>query len=341
MKIKELLIGTYTRTDASEGIYTLTLDDTLQIKTHTKKEVTNPTYLLRDGNIIYTIESNEDKSGGLGSYRYDDNQFIFLDKMITEFAGPCHLDLDKTKQYIVTSHYHAGKLELHHVDNGKILALKQVVDHKKYEDETNPTARVHFAQFTADNNYIITCDLGLNRIVIYPFDAKKGIIDETGMWFYQTVQGSGPRHFTFNETGDKIYVLNELSGSLLTFDYADGRLTLLAEHLPDSVRTHDKTGDGAAIHFHPNGRYLYTSLRSTLNLIIAYELDEHSVPQYIGEYASNGNHPRDFNITPDGKHLIVANQFTDNMFIFAINEDGSLIDLNKEFSIAQPVCVYV
>jgi len=343
MENTTIFLGCYTRNkNQSKGIYALkqmgTKIDTIA---HTHHEVNNPTYLLKNNEFIYTIESNDDKSGGVAVYSYQDGTFTFLDKMIQEFAGPCHIDIDKTQKYLLTSHYHAGKLELHEIKNGKIISLKQIINHKKYEDEHMPKSHVHFAQFTKDNQYIVTCDLGLNRVFVYPFNQKDGEIDETSMVYYQLPVGKGPRHFVFNENEDKIYVINELSGSLLTFSFFQGKLTLLDEHFPEVLQAHTTTGDGGAIRLHPNGKYLYTSLRSSLNMIICYQLDKQGMPQQIAEVSTNGDHPRDFNITKDGKYLFVANQNTDDIFTFAIHEDGTLTDLHERFNVPSPVCLVV
>ena len=341
MEQQTLFVGTYTRTGESKGIYKLSLTDrNLTILATTNIEVNNPTYLLQDGENIYTCESNGDGSGGVAGYTLKDNEFTFKNKVITPATGPCHVALDATKKYLAASHYHAGKVDIHEVAEGFILEHVQTVDHKQFEDESHPTSHVHFADFTKDNKYLVVCDLGLDQIVLYPFDETTGKLNESAKSIYQTKLEDGPRHFTWNKTGDILYVLNELSGSLLTLAYADGKLERLAEHEPANIygREHMISLGGAAIRLHPSGTYLYTTLRATHNVVLAYVLDDAGIPTFIDAFSSEGNHPRDFNITNDGKYLVVGNQFTGNITVYEIAADGKLINPDSSFELPQAVC---
>jgi 6-phosphogluconolactonase (cycloisomerase 2 family) len=67
--------------------------------------------------------------------------------------------------------------------------------------------------------------------------------------------GSGPRHMEFNEAGDRLYCICELSGEVLVYDVP--AFTLLQRIQADEVNA----GGSADIHMHPSGKYLYTSHR--------------------------------------------------------------------------------
>jgi len=60
----------------------------------------------------------------------------------------------------------------------------------------------------------------------------------------------------------------------------------------------------------------------------------------IGHQSTLGKGPRNFSITPDGNHLIVANQGSDEMVIFSRNmETGLLTDTGKRITVPTPVCI--
>lgn len=59
------------------------------------------------------------------------------------------------------------------------------------------------------------------------------------------------------------------------------------------------------------------------------------------EYApTNGKNPRDFDLTPDNKHLIAVHQDSDNATIFSRDaETGTLTELSHDFVVPEAVCV--
>lgn len=70
--------------------------------------------------------------------------------------------------------------------------------------------------------------------------------------------GVGPRHFDFHPDGGRyLYLLGELSGEVIVYDYSFGELT------QKQVIAADTTGarGSADIHISPDGRFLYASNR--------------------------------------------------------------------------------
>lgn len=56
--------------------------------------------------------------------------------------------------------------------------------------------------------------------------------------------------------------------------------------------------------------------------------------------ATNGNWPRNFSFSPDGRYLLVANQNSDNIVVFALDDvTGALTPTGIDLSIDAPVCL--
>ena len=63
-------------------------------------------------------------------------------------------------------------------------------------------------------------------------------------------------------------------------------------------------------------------------------------PVLLDTSESGGEHPRDINIDEDGKILIAANRFSNNLVTFLVSEDGKkLIKSGYELQLAEPTCV--
>lgn len=58
----------------------------------------------------------------------------------------------------------------------------------------------------------------------------------------------------------------------------------------------------------------------------------------IGHTSTQGEIPRNFAISPDGRFLYAANQNTDNVLIFSIQADGKL-QYRNELKTPTPVCI--
>jgi len=333
---KEVFIGTYTKFGDSKGIYKLVKKAaTWSVGCVNDIAMENPTYLLANDDDLYTIVSCKDGSGGIAKYSLTGNNITYKNKLLPPNSAPCHLTFDQTKKYIITSHYHMGKIDIFKIENDNIKLL-QTISHKKYETVENPTARVHYANFTTDNKYIIICDLGLDKIFMYPFAEETGILSTKNPFIIVTTKGAGPRHFTFNKTNDRIYVLNELSSTVSTYTITGGKLQFIAETNPFIQEV--KNNSGSAIKLHPNGEFLYTSQRGK-DVISCFKLVD-DIPILIENIATMGRTPRDFAITSTGKEMLVANQESNTITVFEIETNGKIKFKYAIESIPYPVCIY-
>jgi 6-phosphogluconolactonase len=62
--------------------------------------------------------------------------------------------------------------------------------------------------------------------------------------------------------------------------------------------------------------------------------------EYVGHETTHGNSPRNFAIEPSGRYLLAANQDTDNIIVFEVdNESGKLTATGTEVSVSMPVCL--
>lgn len=131
----------------------------------------------------------------------------------------------------------------------------------------------------------------------------------------------------FAVTGKSPFILNELSSSITTLRFKSSDKTEGEVHaetistLPPGFAAHNAA---AEIIVHPNGRRLYASNRGH-DSIIQFTItdDAHLVePQWI---SSNGQVPRNMVLDPTGQFLLVANQESNTIQIFAIERaPGSL-----------------
>jgi 6-phosphogluconolactonase len=62
----------------------------------------------------------------------------------------------------------------------------------------------------------------------------------------------------------------------------------------------------------------------------------------VGHEATRGRIPRNFEIHPSGRHLIAANQDTDDLVVFGLDPvTGRLTDTGQRATAGTPICVRV
>ena len=104
------------------------------------------------------------------------------------------------------------------------------------------------------------------------------------------------------------------------YDPADGSAALL--QTCDTVR--GTAGNlGAAIRLHPSGRWLYVSVRGA-DVLVHFRIGEDGCLAEQSRISSGGMIPRDFDLTPDGRFLLAANQDSDSLCVFEIDTEGAL-----------------
>mmetsp|Transcript_40724 Transcript_40724/g.68179 ORF Transcript_40724/g.68179 Transcript_40724/m.68179 type:complete len:402 (-) Transcript_40724:168-1373(-) len=223
-----------------------------------------------------------------------------------------------------------------------------------------------------DQKFAYVPDLGLDKIFAYQFDSATGnLTPHPTQPYLELPPGSGPRHLVFQPAtaggagdGDILlaWVANELSNDVtaLAHNPQSGHMQVI-----QTVPTVPVTAGGAApergsghgndittadIHVHPSGRFLYTSIRGHDSLAV-YAIDQatgrlthlQQVPTGGHEGVKSGEQtPRNFAITPCGEFLLVANQTSDSVVVFKVDQEAGRLVLPAKHvcnTIASPVCI--
>jgi len=134
--------------------------------------------------------------------------------------------------------------------------------------------------------------------------------------------------------------MTEMGGAVDAFHYTDGRLTPF-QHISSHPDGYTGNIGSADIHVSANGKFLYASNRGDANNIAIYAIDPATGRLQIKGFQSTlGKTPRNFLIDPTGRWLLVANQNTNNVVVFRIDEKtGLLKDSGRSLTIPSPVCL--
>ncbi len=347
----DLLIGTYTSNNTSEGIYVYTFDsETGELKYKNKATgIDNPSFLTISPDLksVYAVsESSKNPTGMVYSYGYDSStgSLTFKNKESAGGDGPCYVSVDKTGKYIFTANYGSGSLAAVPImaDGSLGSAVQEIYNKGKMVDGKEGPSRMHAAVISPDNNYLFAPNLGTDKIGVYRFNAKatSNPLQAAEPEFVSLSEKSGPRHFVFHPSEKYAYVIQELDGGITAFNYKNGTLS---EMQTVSILPEDFEGRFAAadIHISPDGKFLYGSNRIGLNEIIIYSINQKNGQlTFVGRESSKGKIPRNFVIDPTGNFLLVANQDTDDIHVFKRNKkSGLLTSTDISIKVGRPVCL--
>lgn len=340
-----LVVGTYTRSCDSKGIYVYEFDSKtgdFSLKNNTEN-ILNPSYLTvsNDNKFVYSVSEN-DKKSSVSAFRYDSKsgKLDFMNYKNPNGLNPCYIINDEKN--VFTANYSSGNISVLGKNNdGSIGEVKQVVQHtgKSINIKRQDAPHAHIVYFSPDKKYVLANDLGTDKVYVYQYNPNAAVEVLTLKSSIEVKPGSGPRHLIFSKDGKYIYVLQELDGTMTSFSYDDGILKKVSE---TTVVAADFKGDiGAAdIHISPDGKFLYATNRGTANDISAFKILKNGKLKFVQSTSTLGKGPRNFNIDPTGNFLLVGHQYTNTIVIFKRDKkSGMLTDSGKKIELCSPVCL--
>ncbi|HEU5099982.1 MAG TPA: lactonase family protein [Roseiflexaceae bacterium] len=314
--------------------------------------LTNPSYLAADPQkrhlyAVQELETYAGQPGGAVSALAIDPQTSMLQPINTRPTHglhPCYVSIDQSGRWVMAANYSSGSLCVLPIEaDGALGPATATIQHSgsSVNQERQEGPHAHSIMVDPRNRFVLAADLGLDQILIYELDARRGTLTEHHQANLRP--GAGPRHLTFHPSGKYLYCMNELDSTVTVFAY-DAEQGTLRDLQSVSTLPNGFTGSntGADIHVHPTGRYLYSSNRGHDSIAI-FALDEAiGLLEPIGHVATGGRTPRNFAIDPTGTLLFAANQASDSVLSFQIDEaSGGLTPTGHVTEVPKPVCVRI
>lgn len=342
-----LIVGTYT-TGESDGIYVYQFDT---ISGYSKYKgmvkVDNPSYLAisKDEKFVYSVTETDNATAAANAFSFDkkDGSLKLINTQLTGGGDPCYITVDKTGKHVMTANYSGGSLTVFDVEeNGALTAATQLISFtgKGTDPQRQTKPHIHCACFSPDGRYLFADDLGTDKI--HKFDVNT---DASGNYLkigtppsFKVADGAGPRHLEFSPNGKFAYLITEMSGAVIAFNYdaINGNLTEI-----QSIQADTLNAKGSAdIHVSPDGKFLYASNRLHGDGIAIFSINQADGKLTKVGYQNTDVHPRNFVITPNGKYLLAANRDSDKIQVFLIDKTtGLLRDTFKSIELDMPVCL--
>lgn len=341
-----MLVGTYT-SDQSKGIYVYKLDTVTGTSAYVSEvNVDNPSYLTLDPTekFVYAVTEDEGETSAANAFSFDKEtgKLTFINKQLTGGGAPCYINIDKTGKHVVTANYMGGSITSFTVnDKGGLNPSPKIIafSGKGIDKERQNQPHLHCVQFSPDYKYLFADDLGTDKI--HKFNVNSGddnFLSTGSPESFSVKAGAGPRHLTFHPNGKYAYLITELSGDVITFDYNNTNGNLKEKQ---TIKADSLNAKGSAdIHISPNGKFVYASNRLKGDGIAIFSINQQDGTLSKVGFQETGIHPRNFALTPNGQLLLVANRDSDRIQVFKVNQQNGLLE-NTGFDIQldMPVCI--
>jgi 6-phosphogluconolactonase len=347
-----IYVGTYT-SGASQGIYVGQLDlSTGGLRLDgVAAETKNPSFLAirADRRFLYAVGEIGDfagkRTGAVSAFRIEPatGRLELLNQQSSGGAGPCHVIVDHSGRNALVANYGGGSVSVLPIrEDGSLGPATAFIQHQG--SSVNPRRQqgphAHSINLDAANRFAFVADLGLDKILIYRFDAAAGTLAANEPAWAAVAPGAGPRHFAFHPSGKFAYVINELHSTLTAFRYDAVRGALEEVQTVPTLPEPVEGNSTAEVQVHPSGKFVYGSNRGH-DSIAVFAVDADTGRLTLVEHeATQGKMPRNFGVDPTGRFLLACNQGSDTIVSFRIDpETGALAPSGHQLDVPAPVCV--
>ncbi|MEL6107853.1 MAG: lactonase family protein [Planctomycetota bacterium] len=343
-------LGTYTR-GVSEGIYVSRLNTQTGEMSEPRlaAKLENPSFVAMhpSGKFLYAVsEVGAADAMGVTAYSIvEDGSLKKLNARSTKGGAACHLQVDPTGRCLGVANYTGGSCASYPINQdgslGEIGSFFQHEGGSMVDKRRQEAPHAHSINFNADGTQAFVADLGMDQIRIYDVDAATGKMVPSAQRSVKLPPGGGPRHFSLAPDQSVAFSNLELTSQVLWLDYSTADRTLamgsVASTLPAAW---DESGNSTAeCLLHPNGGFVYVSNRGH-NSIAVFRWDTKTKTLVLLENEpTQGEIPRGFGITSDGKFLIAANQKSASVVSYRIESNGQLTPTGHRIRVDMPVNV--
>ena len=234
-----------------------------------------------------------------------------------------YLSVDRSGRYLFAASYSGSVVSVNPIGPDGVVAAE-------------PSAVLgtppHAHSFVADpsSRYLFAAALGGDVLLQYLFDHVTGVPIRNVPPQVPTLPGAGPRHLVFHPDGRWVYVVNELDGTVGSYEFDTGTGCL------GPIETYSVMPEGcgepwaAELRLTPDGRRLYVSERRSSTLA-GFRVDAGTGALEPLGHTMTEACPRGFDIDPSGRYLLAAGQDSDALTVHRIDPDtGALSSRGRQ-----------
>jgi 6-phosphogluconolactonase len=343
--------GTYTgkKDTDSKGIYRSRMDAATGKLSEPElaAEMGSPSFLAvhPSGKFLYAVGEGGGKDGGpVVAFALDSRTggLTKLNEGLSGGPGPCHISVSPDGRFAVAANYTGGSCAFFKIgDDGKIANRTAFVQHKgtSANPQRQKEPHAHCGFFDPTSRFALVVDLGIDRVKVFSLDPKDGGVSNDEAKDVKTPPGAGPRHVAIAPDGKFAYVCGELDSTVnvikLDLPVGKNEVVQTLSTLPMPV----KGNSTAECILNPSGNYVYVSNRGH-NSVAVFAVGADRKLTAAGHITGDIKTPRNFNIDPSGKWMLIASQDGGKVGVWELDPKTGLgKETGSTVKVSRPVCV--
>jgi 6-phosphogluconolactonase (cycloisomerase 2 family) len=333
----------------------------------------NPAYMdsVAEHNIVYTVTETILANGEIIGFELekDTGKMKEVCRQSAEGRSTCYITIHRSRSHLLLTNYWDSLLGVFPIaTNGHVQPM--VSKFAPLEGVAARTRADHLAHRQSEpHHHCLEFDPAHGRIAYVPDLGKDcvhqfvyGPKEEGGVPVLQlagsmktsmneTVR-AGPRYICFHPTLPVAYIINELSSTVAVFEFdADAaaklqpgdqtptlKLVQESSTIPSDFTERNTCGRVAV---DKTGKFVISSNRGH-DSVSVHSIDQtNGTLTLVGIYSTQGKTPRHFNFDPSNQFVLVANQDTNNVVVFRMNQEtGVLVPTGHQVSVNSPNYVF-
>lgn len=262
------------------------------------------------GRHVYVSEAKPDK-GVIHAFSRNPNSgaLTWLGTSDSGGMNPTHLSVDPTGRFVLVANFRSDNVTVFPIQADGRLNLAAATVATGH--------RPHQVTFAVDGRYVFVPHRDDNTLGRYRFNADTGALLELADGpLPRLPTETRPRHIAVHPSNRAAYLVHEGEVTLVSYalDPQTGQLTN-----PQPAPT--RHGGGAHVVVSPDGRFVYVSARGPMATIYVYAVDPISLRLAQVQAFSEPNiaGPRDFDIDPSGRFLLLGSQDHETVVSLALD----------------------
>jgi 6-phosphogluconolactonase len=316
---------------------------------------TSPSHLAVNaaGTRMYSANETDrvgkDKEGSVTAFSIDrsDGKLTPLNTIRSGGTGPTYVSIHPAGKFVLVANYFGGSVTVLPIQPDG--SLGEPSDVQRPTGKIGPTkapsappgsfafsghdhTHAHMIQSHPIGALVLHVDLGLDKIFVWKFDAKKGVLTANDPAAVELPPGDGPRHFAFHPNGRWLYSIQEEGSTVVLFDF-DGKTGKLSARQTISALPPGYKGSNfcSGILVSSDGRFVYAGNRLHDSIGI-FSIAGDGTLKHVGDEWTRGNYPRSFSFDPTGQFLYVCNQRADNVAVFRVDRKTGALGFTGHYA---------
>ena len=278
-----------------------------------------------------------EKRGAIVKFPFKDGKLGNMVRLVSlPSEAPCHISISPDGGRLGFACYGSATAGTVAVDGSGLVTVVHDNEGLGTDRKRQDKAHAHCSIFTRDGKHVGIVDLGKDSILFYESATMKPVPAMT----VRTDPGDGPRHAVWSKDGRFLFVVNELGNSVMSFAFDGTGFSRIGKWstLPEGFTEWSKA---AAIKLTADGSVLMASNRGYEKSSIAlFSVDREKGTLSLRNVAAiDGVFPRDFELTPDEKYMIVGHKRSNEVCMYRFDRSACTLEpVGTRIEIWNPLC---